>query len=168
MTHHFLLLLLNLLLVLFHYFVQMFPPFLFIFLKEHKLNLLHRWQRCNNVSSWTSDIFFLNCCGHRATETKEFSHMHTFLGSFKKSGPASQIVCSRVTYFPSLAEWKHWARQGSVSTAERKWGKNTEEHIWMTHFDPLLPNCESGMLFLACLEKAKSWHCWGGNSVAIR
>ena len=113
----------------------MFPPFLFIFLKEHKLNLLHRWQRCNNVSSWTSDIFFLNSCGHQATETKEFSHMHTFLGSFKKSGPASQIVCSRVT-FPPLAEWKHWARTRLRVYCRKKMGQKYRR----THMnDPFWP-----------------------------
>ena len=134
-SHHFLLLFFNLLLILLHYFVQMFPPFLFIFLKEHKLTLLHRSQRCNNVSSWTSDIFFLNSCGHQATETKEFSHMHTFLGSFKKSGPASQIVCSRVT-FPPLAEWKHWARTRLRVYCRKKMGQKYRR----THMnDPFWP-----------------------------
>ena len=84
-SHHFLLLFFNLLLILLHYFVQMFPPFLFIFLKERRLNLLQFWQRCNNVSSWYPlPSLILYSTIHILYETatwplKRNSHMLSFL-----------------------------------------------------------------------------------------
>ena len=74
-----------------------------------------------------------------------------------KSGPDSQII-SQVIGLKSIPGSLEALDQCSVSTIERKWGKNTEEHIDIsTHFGPLLPNCKSGMLFGLACKKAKSW-----------
>ena len=138
-VYHLFLLFVNLALIFLHDFVQMFPPFLFIFLKEQRLNLLHFWQRCNNVSSWSSS--FVRSSHHsysiRAGPPGHWNEIRTCLvflaRSFMKSGPVSQII-SGVTFGKSIPGSLEALEQGSVSTIERKWGKNTEEHIYM--YDP--------------------------------
>jgi len=44
-----------------------------------------------------------------------------------KSGPVSQII-SGVTFGKPIPGSMEALEQGAVSTIERKWGKNTEEH----------------------------------------
>ena len=141
-SHHFLLLFFNLLLILLHYFVQMFSPFLFIFLKEQRLNLLQIWQRCNNVSSWspflsdllsTIHILYSGPPGH----WNEIRTCLVFFGSFMKSGPVSQII-SGVTFAKSIPGSLEALEQGSVSTIERKNGAKIQKN---TYIWPILDHC---------------------------
>ena len=100
---------------------------------------------------------------------KRNSHMLSFLWIIYEIWPS--FTNYLWSYFCKVNPWQ----SGSTGTRlgvyhrKKKWGKNTEEHIYMTHFGPLLPNCKSGMLFLgqvfglAC-KKAKSWLDWRGNS----
>jgi len=60
--------------------------------------------------------------------------MLSFLGKIIYEIWAVSQIISGVTFGKSIPGSLEALEQGSVSTIERKWGKNTEEHIYM--YDP--------------------------------
>ena len=143
-VYHLFLLFVNLALIFLHYFVQMFPPFLFIFLKEQRLNLLHFWQRCNNVSSWSSS--FVRSSHHsysiRAGPPGHWNEIRTCLvflaRSFMKSGQFHKL--SLELLLESVNPWQ----SGSTGTRlgvyhRKKMGqkyRRTHIYVW-----PILDHC---------------------------
>ena len=142
-VYHLFLLFVNLALIFLHYFVQMFPPFLFIFLKEQRLNLLQFWQRCNNVSSWSpafSDSIHHSYSILGATwPLKRNSHMLSFLGKIIYEIWAS-FTNYLWSYFWKANPWQY----GSTGTRHgvyhrKKMGqkyRRTHIYVW-----PILDHC---------------------------
>ena len=141
-THHFLLLFFNLLLILLHYFVQMFPPFLFIFLKEQRLNLLQFWQRCNNVSSWSpafSDSIHHSYSILEATwPLKRNSHMLSFLWWIIYEIWAS-FTNYLWSYFWKANPWQSGSTGTRLGVYHRK--KNGAKIQKNTYVWPILDHC---------------------------